>query len=702
MGYKIGMDFGTTNSTVSYMAASDKLEAFRYPGPDGYEYIPSCVAYDSDNSIHIGRAALDYAGDSEVLFCNNLKMLLPLSEQGRSKYEWPRMISPEEVIADYIRHILSHDDPEASSFKTQKGDIEGIVLSVPHVWAKGMDHAGRSRLQAIVENQADLPLIQLISEPVAAAAYYAFRHQQEKSDPFIGNLLICDMGGGTFDVTLCRVEPGSIEELHNDGNGRFDIGKAGVLFDYRLITEKVREKGYPIRAHSSDFYEIYNKLQDYKANSHPTIRKNILHAMKNPDSVNRAVLRSGKYSFDFQDIQNAFQEIEAGISEVMERVMSAFDEKGYGIDAVFFCGGFSEFCLVRASVRKALGISWSDPRLIQDNNREISRFATSYGATLIANKQISVEEKYEHTIGIEGEIAYPVGESGDVFERKKVCIPVIRGGRSLCEYEQVHFAERPVKAHHVSPDIVIYASPESKNQMHKVSLPKSLDIRLPNAHLPGNQWEVGMRINRSKVVYLVFRDRQGEMAEYELGNILRQHEELETGIERRAAELMAANEQLKKEIEKRNQVKESLEKKTRNLEELNTTLKVLLKNREEDKAEIEENILFNVRELLMPYLEKLRRSGLNNRQKAYVGIIKSNLDDIVSPFGPNLSPRYLKFTPTEIQVANLVKQSKSTKDIADLLNLSPRTIEFHRNNIRKKTGIKNKKVNLRTYLLSIQ
>jgi DNA-binding NarL/FixJ family response regulator len=62
----------------------------------------------------------------------------------------------------------------------------------------------------------------------------------------------------------------------------------------------------------------------------------------------------------------------------------------------------------------------------------------------------------------------------------------------------------------------------------------------------------------------------------------------------------------------------------------------------------------------------------------------------------------MKLTPTEIQVANFIRQGKTTKEIAEMLNLSPKTIEFHRDNIRTKMGIKNKKINLRTHLMSIQ
>ena len=168
MGYKIGMDFGTTNSTVAYLDESNELEAFRYPGPEGYEYVPSCVAYDEDG-VHIGRDALMLAGESEVLFCDNFKMILPLPEKERGKHGWPGIKSPEKVVADYFRSLLLAENGEASSFKAQRGDIEGIVLGVPHVWAKEMDHAGRSRLQSVLTEEMGLPLIQLISEPVAAA-----------------------------------------------------------------------------------------------------------------------------------------------------------------------------------------------------------------------------------------------------------------------------------------------------------------------------------------------------------------------------------------------------------------------------------------------------------------------------------------------------------------------------------------------------
>jgi len=147
---------------------------------------------------------------------------------------------------------------------------------------------------------------------------------------------------------------------------------------------------------------------------------------------------------------------------------------------------------------------------------------------------------------------------------------------------------------------------------------------------------------------------------------------------------------------------EELAQKTMNLEEVNTALKVLLDKRDDDKLRLEESILLNIHELVEPYSEKLRKSGLNELQKNLLEIMESNLKEIVSSFAHTLSASYLRFTPTEIQIANLIKQGKTSKEIGELLCVTPRAISFHRDNIRKKLGLNNKKTNLKTYLSSLQ
>mgnify|MGYP003564623498 CR=1 FL=1 len=145
-----------------------------------------------------------------------------------------------------------------------------------------------------------------------------------------------------------------------------------------------------------------------------------------------------------------------------------------------------------------------------------------------------------------------------------------------------------------------------------------------------------------------------------------------------------------------------LENQTRDLEEVNAALKVLLKQREADKKELEERIATNFRELVRPLLEKLKMSGLNDRQQAFLEIAENELNNILAPFLRKVSAGHLKLTPTEIQVANFVKHGKSTKEIAGLMSLSIKTVQVNRNNIRRKFGLINQKINLRTYLLSVK
>jgi len=210
--------------------------------------------------------------------------------------------------------------------------------------------------------------------------------------------------------------------------------------------------------------------------------------------------------------------------------------------------------------------------------------------------------------------------------------------------------------------------------------------------------------------YLGYRGIDRDITKRKLaGQVLEQiNVELESRVEARTADLVKANRQLKEEVGERKQTEKTLKKrekelknKTAQLQELNSALKVLLMKKDEDKVDLEEKMVSNVRELVFPYLIKLDNGKLPDKEKAFVNIIESNLKDIISPFARSLTSKYLRFTPTEIQVANLIKQGKTTKDIAELSNLSPRTIEFHRDNIRAKLGIKNKKANLRTHLLSL-
>jgi len=186
------------------------------------------------------------------------------------------------------------------------------------------------------------------------------------------------------------------------------------------------------------------------------------------------------------------------------------------------------------------------------------------------------------------------------------------------------------------------------------------------------------------------------------------HDELEQRVEERTMDLLQFSESLKTEIVERKEAEKKLRKRERelkmksnNLQEVNTAMKVLLDQREQDRRDVEETVMNNVKELLAPYLERLKKTKLTDVQQAHVRVLETNLDNIVSPFLKTLHSRYLNLTPKEIRVASLIKEGRTTKEIAELLGMSVAAVDFHRNNIRKKLGLRNKKANLVSHLATM-
>ena len=186
-------------------------------------------------------------------------------------------------------------------------------------------------------------------------------------------------------------------------------------------------------------------------------------------------------------------------------------------------------------------------------------------------------------------------------------------------------------------------------------------------------------------------------------------EKLEERVKQRTRQLEEVNASLRREIADRRRAEKALkrreqdlQRKTAELEETNTALKVLLKSTGQDQLRHKEKVTYNVREFVMPHLEKLKRCELPSRSRLVVNSLESALADIISPFMKNMTVAYHHLTPSELQVANFIRQGRSSKDIARMMPLSSRTIESHRKNIRRKLGIQNLKTNLRSYLQGLE
>jgi hypothetical protein len=269
---------------------------------------------------------------------------------------------------------------------------------------------------------------------------------------------------------------------------------------------------------------------------------------------------------------------------------------------------------------------------------------------LLANK--TVEKWHSHALPVIGRKCY------EAYHRKSKC----------CEFCP---AERSLKNHRVQYEIMPVVELDGTEGRREVS---AFPVFAQNANL-------------ICVVVSVRETKDRKQAE----DLQKEYCELEKRLHERTIELSKTKKELQAAIS-------GLRKAEKSQKETKTALKVLMQQRIEAKTELEETVLLNAKELIVPFLERLNKSRLDSKQKAYVNIIESNLNEIVAPLVREFSKINLKLTPAEIQVTNLVRQGKTTKEIAEFMNLATSTIDTHRNKIRKKLGIKNKKINLKTYL----
>jgi PAS domain S-box-containing protein len=172
-----------------------------------------------------------------------------------------------------------------------------------------------------------------------------------------------------------------------------------------------------------------------------------------------------------------------------------------------------------------------------------------------------------------------------------------------------------------------------------------------------------------------------------------------TELKEAEAALRKAHNELELRVEERTL---KLQQMASELDEANTALRVLLRKCDQERRGLEEKVLYNAKQLILPYVKKLKLQNLNPSARPLVAVLESKIKDLISPIGKNLGHSALGLTPMEIRVADLIQQGSSSKEIAAILGLSLRTIESHRKNIRAKLGLANKKENLRGFLLSLE
>ncbi len=180
---------------------------------------------------------------------------------------------------------------------------------------------------------------------------------------------------------------------------------------------------------------------------------------------------------------------------------------------------------------------------------------------------------------------------------------------------------------------------------------------------------------------------------------------LEEQVETRTRELALTIEALEKSNQQYRRAAQGLQAaeaelrtKADDLAGSNLALQQMMAREKEIQRQVEDKVLFTVHEMVEPYLKKLHATSLDEAQQSFIKIVEDNLQEITAPFMKGLAQRYFRLTPDEIQIVNLIRQGKTTIQIAKALNTSKRNIDFYRDRIRQKMGIKNSRASLKTVL----
>ena len=206
----IGIDLGTTNSCVAVMEGK---EATVIPNSEGSRTTPSVVAFSKDGERLVGNIAKRQAGANPASTVSSIKR--EMGTDYKVKID-DKEYTPQEISA----MILSKLKADAEAYLGQK--VTQAVITVPAYFSDSQRQATKDAGKI-----AGLEVLRIINEPTAAALAYGLDKEENKNQ----KILIYDLGGGTFDVSILEIGDGVFEVLATNGNTRL----GGDDFDQRIM-----------------------------------------------------------------------------------------------------------------------------------------------------------------------------------------------------------------------------------------------------------------------------------------------------------------------------------------------------------------------------------------------------------------------------------------------------------------------------------
>ena len=515
----IGSDFGTTNSILSfYNESTQSIEAWKMGGSDGENYIPSCLTLEEDE-IFIGSEARSMLKNQHKHTYSNFKILLHETDKKKLANHNYTDKTPKEITKLYIKTLID-------TYKKEQNvnEIDSIVITVPEIWLND-DMLGRKAINEIAK-ELKLPLLQLISEPVAAGAYFLNNYKNKEQSSFDGHLLVFDYGGGTLDITLLQAFNEKIKPLERTGKGNDKklLGKAGVVYDETVVLQLYKQTfNEELTKNTPEYYELLIDFEREKITQKKKIDTNIARFQKNP-ALNSEIFTlrcdKGKISVKPSNLVEVFEVLlKKDILESLKEIESYFTI--YGINAenpekfrIVMVGGFSNFYLSKSNVYDFFkSYTDSDRRFETHFTQEDTTLAISKGAALIANKFVKLDETYPMTIGL---VLNKITSCGELEEIKDV---VFQKGDKVATHS-ITYNDKKVQN---AGKITLFIDNGKTN--YKIKIDKNVDEIFPSYTQIANKWNIGFSIDANSFFYLHIKDESGKEIKTEIGNIIEQYKD---------------------------------------------------------------------------------------------------------------------------------------------------------------------------------
>ena len=369
--YVFGIDLGTTYSCIAYVDETGRATVVN--NSEGTNTTPSVVNFASPSQVVVGQVAKENAvidPDNTISLVKTLmgKTDFAISYNGEDK-------SPEEVSAYILRKVAE------DAAKMLDTEVKDVVITCPAYF--GTEERTATKNAGII---AGLNVLEVISEPTAAALYYGCAREQEEK-----TILVFDLGGGTFDVTIMNISSEKIEVICSDGNhelGGKDWDEAVMRY---LAEEFISQTGFD--GEFDEYAQQDMRLKAEKAKQQLTSRDQV------PVMLDAAGLRAR-----INLTREKFDEITSALlGEAIEKTESAIDvakEKGYNIDEILLVGGSTRMPQVTKAIVDRFGM---EPKIL-DPDEAVAKGAAIHAVNVYVNNQKSLEpgDVGETTVNVGG------------------------------------------------------------------------------------------------------------------------------------------------------------------------------------------------------------------------------------------------------------------------------------------------------------